>query len=196
MNSQQGMATKNRRVARAMRTLHRRMEHAGESLAAWRTITVVARLALAAGFLSAVADRLGLWGRYGTGRVAWGTFDAFMAYTGTLTPYLSGGGLRTAAVAATVAETLLGLALLCGVALRWTAWLSAAMLCVFGLSMALFLGPEAPLTFSVFSALAASALLAMAPREAMVLTIDRYVTRGRRGRGEESDRRDRSWAVV
>jgi hypothetical protein len=42
------------------------------------------RLALATGFLSAGADRLGLWGPRGTPGVAWGGFDSFLAYTGKL----------------------------------------------------------------------------------------------------------------
>ena len=46
------------------------------------------RLALAAGFLSAVADRFGLWGPPGTPGVAWGGFDRFLAYTGKLLWYL------------------------------------------------------------------------------------------------------------
>ncbi len=37
--------------------------------------------ALAAGFLSAVADRFGLWGPTGTPGVAWGGFDPFLVYT-------------------------------------------------------------------------------------------------------------------
>lgn len=47
---------------------------------------VFLRLALAAGFLSAVADRLGLWGPPGTPGVAWGGFGPFLAYTGRPVP--------------------------------------------------------------------------------------------------------------
>src|SRR5262249_57164882 len=49
------------------------------------------RLALAAGFLSAVADRFGLWGPPGTPGVAWGGFDPFLAYTGNLLWDLTAG---------------------------------------------------------------------------------------------------------
>ena len=48
----------------------------------------LARLALAAAFLSAVADRLGLWGPPGTPGVAWGSFEPFLAYTATINPWL------------------------------------------------------------------------------------------------------------
>ncbi|MGW1540109.1 hypothetical protein ACWCPM_07555 [Streptomyces sp. NPDC002309] len=168
-------------AGQAARILHRRVQRAGESLTAWRAATVVVRLALAAGFLSAVADRWGLWGAQGTDGVAWGTFGAFVDYTGDLAPYLSGWLLDTAAVATTAAELLLGLALFLGLALRWTAWLSAGLLAVFGLSMAFFMNPQAPLSYSVFSAGAAAALLALAPQGSLTLTLDEWLTNlGRR----------------
>jgi ABC-type uncharacterized transport system YnjBCD permease subunit len=43
------------------------------------------RMALAASFLSAVADRFGLWGAYGHAHVAWGNFARFVDYTHVLT---------------------------------------------------------------------------------------------------------------
>jgi membrane fusion protein, multidrug efflux system len=46
--------------------------------------TVFLRLALGLAFLSAVADRFGLWGGYGQPHVAWGDFARFIAYTGKL----------------------------------------------------------------------------------------------------------------
>src|SRR4051812_49924583 len=50
---------------------------------------VAMRMALAAGFLSAVADRFGLWGPIGTSGVSWGGFAKFLDYTATLLPFLS-----------------------------------------------------------------------------------------------------------
>jgi len=41
--------------------------------------TVFLRLALGFSFLSAVADRFGLWGAYGQPHVAWGDFARFVA---------------------------------------------------------------------------------------------------------------------
>src|SRR5215471_19309287 len=52
---------------------------------------VFLRLALAAGFLSAVADRFGLWGPAGTPGVAWGAFGPFLDYTGELLWFLPAG---------------------------------------------------------------------------------------------------------
>jgi hypothetical protein len=42
------------------------------------------RLALAAGFLSAVADRFGLWGPAGAANVAWGAWQPFVDYVAKL----------------------------------------------------------------------------------------------------------------
>ena len=44
-------------------------------------VTIFARLSLGFSFLSAVADRFGLWGPYGIPNVAWGDFGHFTAYT-------------------------------------------------------------------------------------------------------------------
>ena len=46
------------------------------------------RVALAAGFLSAVADRFGLWGMPGTPGVARGDWSHFLTYTGRLNWFL------------------------------------------------------------------------------------------------------------
>ena len=52
-------------------------------------ISLFARLALAIGFLSAVADRLGLWTPLlGSENVVWGNMESFTAYTGVLLPWI------------------------------------------------------------------------------------------------------------
>ncbi len=50
--------------------------------------TVLARVGLGTAFLSAVADRLGLWGPAGTNHVFWGNFHNFTEYLRSLAPYL------------------------------------------------------------------------------------------------------------
>ncbi|SPZ83975.1 Uncharacterised protein [Sphingobacterium multivorum] len=42
------------------------------------------RLAVSTAFLSAVADRLGLWGVPGASHVSWGNWANFVAYSNTL----------------------------------------------------------------------------------------------------------------
>jgi uncharacterized membrane protein YphA (DoxX/SURF4 family) len=139
----------------------------------WSAATVFARLALAAGFLSAVADRFGLWGPPHTGSVGWGDFAAYTAYTHSLSPYVPDGLQDAAAWVATAAESVLGLTLLAGVFVRWSACAATALLLGFALSMGLFLGWEAPLSNSVFAAAAAALLLALAPVDTFALSIDR-----------------------
>ena len=46
--------------------------------------SVFLRVALGGAFLSAVADRFGLWGAYGYPNVAWGSYSRFVAYTAKL----------------------------------------------------------------------------------------------------------------
>jgi hypothetical protein len=44
-----------------------------------KIILIFVRLAIAIGFLSAVADRFGFWGNAGESGVAWGNFESFEA---------------------------------------------------------------------------------------------------------------------
>jgi uncharacterized membrane protein YphA (DoxX/SURF4 family) len=72
------------------------------------------RLALAASFLSAVADRFGMWGKSGEPRVSWGDFAHFVVYTERLISIVPQPLGPSIAWIATVAETVLALALLVG----------------------------------------------------------------------------------
>jgi uncharacterized membrane protein YphA (DoxX/SURF4 family) len=121
---------------------------------------VFLRVALAAGFLSAVADRFGLWGPAGTPGVAWGSFDPFLAYTGRLLWYLPAGLVAVAGWAATVLEVVLAVGLLVGVRLRAVAFASGLLLATFAVAMTVALGPEPPLSYSVWAAAAGAFLLA------------------------------------
>jgi uncharacterized membrane protein YphA (DoxX/SURF4 family) len=122
--------------------------------------TVFLRYALGLGFLSAVADRFGLWGPFGQPNVGWGNFSRFLEYTQKLIWYLPARMIPAMGGIATVAELLFGLLLIVGWHTRVTARLSGILLLVFGVSMALGLGVEAPLTYSVFTAAGAAFLLA------------------------------------
>src|SRR4051794_25085172 len=55
-------------------------------------VRLFARFALGASFLSAVADRFGLWGPYGAKNVSWGTFAHFVKYTGAVTSLFPSSG--------------------------------------------------------------------------------------------------------
>jgi uncharacterized membrane protein YphA (DoxX/SURF4 family) len=122
--------------------------------------SVFLRLALGISFLSAVADRFGLWGVYGQPNVAWGNYARFVAYTAKLNWFLPAAMIPSLAIIATAAETLFGLLLVLGWKTRVTAWLSGVLLTVFALAMTVALGVEAPLSLSVFSAAGGAFLLA------------------------------------
>lgn len=121
------------------------------------------RIALAASFLSAVADRFGLWGAAGTGEVAWGSFSAFVDYTGILLWFLPKSLVVVSAWLATILEVLLAIGLLIGYRLRLVALASCLLLLAFALTMAFGSGAEGPLSYSVWTASAASFLLATHP---------------------------------
>jgi uncharacterized membrane protein YphA (DoxX/SURF4 family) len=123
------------------------------------------RLALAAGFLSAVADRFGLWGPPGSPHVAWGAWPRFVQYVRVLNWFAPQPFLPILAWAATLAETALGIALLVGWQLRWVAFASGVLLLSFALTMTLALGVKAPLDASVFGAAAGALLLAAVSHE-------------------------------
>jgi uncharacterized membrane protein YphA (DoxX/SURF4 family) len=118
------------------------------------------RLALAASFLSAVADRLGWWGPPGTAGVAWGSVEKYEEYVATLNWFLPQASISVVGWAATIAEVLLAVGLLTGWKTHWFAAASGGLLTLFVLAMAVALGPKAPLDYSVFSAAAAAWLLA------------------------------------
>jgi len=127
-------------------------------LAAFSSIFL--RVALAVSFLSAVADRFGLWGAFGEPHVAWGTFARFVTYTGIVNWFLPRPAAPTLAIISTCAETVLGILLLLGWQTRTTALLSGGLLLLFAIAMTGALGIKAPLDASVFSAAGGAFLLA------------------------------------
>lgn len=118
--------------------------------------TGYARVALGCAFLSAVAARFGLWHDRGPG-----AFAQFVHYTGQVNSFLPLFTIPFLAVASTIAETILGLALIVGFQVRWTALASAVLLALFGTAMAISFGIKSPLDESVFSASAAALLLSI-----------------------------------
>ena len=124
-----------------------------------RIAAIALRIALAVSFLSAVADRFGLWGTAGTGNVAWGTFPSFLDYTGLLLWFLPASLVPMFGWAATVAEVVLAIGLLVGFKLRWFALASGVLLLTFAVAMTAALGAEPAFSYSVWTAAAAAFLL-------------------------------------
>ena len=118
------------------------------------------RCALGIGFLSAVADRFGLWGAFGQPNVEWGNFARFLEYTHTLNWYVPAGMIPSLGVIATGAEIVCGLLLVVGWHTRAAALLSGLLLLSFGVAMTLALGVKAPLNFAVLTGVGGALLLA------------------------------------
>ena len=118
------------------------------------------RIGIGVGFLSAVADRFGLWGPFGQPNVEWGDFSRFLEYTHTLNWYLPAGIIPLLGGIATGAEILCGLLILVGWHTRVAALLSGLLLLTFGVAMTLALGIKAPLNFAVLTGVGGALLLA------------------------------------
>ncbi|UPK68199.1 DoxX family protein [Chitinophaga filiformis] len=117
------------------------------------------RLAFAAALLSAVADRLGIWGPPGTPNVSWGDWEHFLAYSNTLNFYVSPGMGNILAILATVLEVIFGVMLLVGYKTRLASWGTFLLMVIFALSMTVAMGVKPPLSYSVWTSAGAAALL-------------------------------------
>ena len=137
--------------------------------------TLLLRIGLGVGFLSAVADRLGLWGAFGQPNVEWGNFSRFLEYTHILNWYLPAGMILPLGIIATGAEILFGLLLLFGWHTRTAALLSGLLLLTFGVSMTLALGIKAPLNYAVLTGIGGALLLAS--RESFPFSVDELLSR-------------------
>jgi uncharacterized membrane protein YphA (DoxX/SURF4 family) len=123
-----------------------------------KIIKLFLRLALAAGFLSASADRLGWWPQDVS---AWGNWNSFLEYTEIINPWIPISLIPTVAIVATVAEVVFALCLLLGFKTEFFAKLSGILLMLFALSMTFSTGVKGVFDYSVFSAAAAAFALSL-----------------------------------
>src|SRR5438067_9528997 len=135
-----------------------------------RWAILYARITLGAAFLSGIADRFGLWGK----ATGYGDFAHFMQYTAQVNSFMPAFTIPFLAWAATVAELVLGIALISGVWPRWVALASALLLFLFGTAMAISFGLKSPLDYSVFSASAGAVLLALCASDSSSTTASDY----------------------
>ena len=115
------------------------------------------RLALALGFLSAVASRLNLWGKKSSG------WNNFLDYTAQVNSFLPKSFIPTIAVASTLLETVLGIMLLIGFKTNYAAFAAALLTTLFAFAMTYSFGIKEPLDYSVFAFGAGAFLLATTP---------------------------------
>jgi uncharacterized membrane protein YphA (DoxX/SURF4 family) len=133
-------------------------EAEGSRTASWERLGIVyVRIALDSAFLSPIADRFGLCGKYSS----WGIFTNFTRYVAQGNSFMPAFTIPFLAWAATAAETTLGILLILGIWPCWVALGSAILLFWFGTAMAISFGIKSPLDYSVFSASARALLLSL-----------------------------------
>lgn len=118
-----------------------------------KLVKLFLRLAISLSFLSAVADRFGMWPAEIS---VWGTWQSFVDYTAVINPWMPISIIPTLAGIATVAEIVFGIFLLIGFKTELFAKLSGVLLLIFALSMTFSLGIKSGLDYSVFTAAAAA----------------------------------------
>lgn len=121
-------------------------------------IKLFLRLAIAGGFLSAVADRFGWWDAEVS---VWGNWENFLAYTEVLNPWIPQSIIPILGTLATLAEIVFAIGLIIGFKTEIFAKLSGFLLLLFALSMTFSVGIKAPFDYSVFIASAAAFSLSL-----------------------------------
>jgi putative oxidoreductase len=121
------------------------------------------RTGLGLGYLSADADRVGLWGPHGGHNIAWGDWSHFYDYTHSMLSFLPDGLIQILAIIASLGELIFGLLLIFGLFTRWAAIGSGLLSLLFALCMTISFGIKAPLNYSVFAVCAGSFVLATLP---------------------------------
>jgi len=118
---------------------------------------LLVRLTIASGFLSAVASRLGIWGKQASG------WTNFIKYTEELNFFVPSVMVPFLAVTSTLLEVFFAVLLLIGYQTRRAAMGAAMLTGVFAITMTCAFGCKEPLDYSVFVFSAAAFLLACAP---------------------------------
>lgn len=114
-----------------------------------KAIKLLLRFAVSAGFLSAVADRLGFWNKEVS---AWGNWDSFLKYTQVINPWMPNSLIPAIGAIATGAEILFAVFLIIGFKTELFGKLSGILLLLFALSMSLSTGIKGVLDYSVLTA--------------------------------------------
>lgn len=140
-----------------------------------RIIKLFLRLAIAFGFLSAVADRLGILPQ---DIAVWGNWNGFIAYTKVLNPWAPVALISVLGTIATIAEVVLAICLILGFKTELAARLSGYLLLLFALAMSFSVGIKAAFDYSVFTASAGA--FALSVMKIKYFEIDRYIFKKKR----------------
>ena len=123
-----------------------------------KAIKLFLRLALSFGFLSAVADRFGIWSKEVS---VWGNWQNFSDYTKLINPWLPDSIIPAIGALATAAEIIFAIFLIIGFKTELFAKLSGFLLLLFALSMTFSTGIKGVFDYSVFSASAGAFALSL-----------------------------------
>ena len=115
------------------------------------------RLSLAAGFLSAVASRLGLWGAKSSG------WKSFLNYTAEVNSYAPQQIIPVIAIIATICEAFFGMVLVLGFKTGHAAFGAGLLTLLFAIAMTYSSGVKEPLDYSVFAFSAGAFMLSTLP---------------------------------
>ncbi|MDT0676144.1 MULTISPECIES: hypothetical protein [Flavobacteriaceae] len=127
-----------------------------------KIIKLFLRLAISFGFLSAVADRFGIWSKNVS---VWGNWDNFLGYTQLINPWIPNSLVPTIGILATGAEIIFAVFLIIGFKTELFAKLSGLLLLLFALSMTFSTGIKGAFDFSVFTASAGAFALSLMKRK-------------------------------
>ena len=122
------------------------------------TIKLFLRLTIAIGFLSAVADRFGLWNENVS---VWGNWNNFLEYTQLINPWIPDSMIFSIGSLATAAEIVFAVCLIIGFKTELFAKLSGFLILLFAFSMTFSTGIKGVFDFSVFTASAGSFALSL-----------------------------------
>lgn len=123
-----------------------------------KIIKLFLRLSIATAFLSAVADRFGMWSKEVS---VWGNWNSFLEYTQVINPWFPNTIIPTLGWVVTAAEIIFAVFLIVGFRTELIAKLSGYLLLIFALSMTFSIGIKAALDYSVFTASAAAFALSL-----------------------------------
>lgn len=131
-----------------------------------KVIKIFLRLAIATSFLSAVADRFGMWS---TEVSVWGNWNSFLEYTQIINPWFPDSMISIIGIIVTTAEILFAICLIIGFKTELFAKLSGFLLLLFALSMTFSTGIKGAFDFSVFSASAGAFALSLMKKKYLEL---------------------------
>ena len=114
-----------------------------------KIIKLFLRFGIGIGFLSAVADRFGLWPAEVS---AWGNWESFLEYTKLINPLIPETMIPVFGTLATAAELLFGISLIIGFKTELVAKLSGFLILIFALAIAFSTGIKGVFDYSVFAA--------------------------------------------